>query len=533
MNYGFNGENWFKGQNEVSKQWVIDAIPAGGSFTLRFRADKPEFEISELDKLVDLSTSFRQQGKYLKVIYCINVKELPDIQVQNLTYVLEHNVDVIAVEFGNETYSREQANFVFATYQAWFEPLKTRINALYPTMKLLVFLAPRAKDSGVLGGRGEHKTWNDAAFAYIKADPSNTLEPTVHIYFNDAECPVSAVNPEKRLFDPSVFYQDLHDFYTTLYNQAQANLNSYEGNLWDSTLSYIEYNLPGHEIYITEWGFNDYGSIKNTIGTGITAWNIWLRYGKDTRINSLLQHNGISLAGPGMIFPVHSTNDLNPEGLESLRRVDYWVFKLFMEIANKSILMNSSVIELPGTYYMLSGTQFEHNINLEITNVTTSEFGYTYLYDSSGATEWMLKNSVPSYKIDGTMHEDDMYSIGYFVVTLDIVTPINQEPIAVISGGTTLNLYVGDSYTLDGSNSVDPEGGPLLYRWISGSATTISYAPLCTVDTTKTGTFVYYLEVTDNAGAKNTDSVTVIITEKPCKRPWYCSFMSWARKCKC
>lgn len=59
-------------------------------------------------------------------------------------------------------------------------------------------------------------------------------------------------------------------------------------------------------------------------------------YIQNSRITALLQHNGISKAGPGFIFPVHPTNDTSePSGSANKRRVDYYyLFKMFRTISD-------------------------------------------------------------------------------------------------------------------------------------------------------------------------------------------------------
>ena len=529
MNLGFNGENWFQAMDSVAEQWIIDAIPEGESFTLRFRADKPEFDEAELDKLESFNDSFNRENKHLKVIYCANIKDLATDPFSKIQRLINAGIDIIAVEFGNEVYSGTQANFVFDVYKNWFEPLRLLMETNYPQIPCLVFLAPRAKDSGVLGGRNDHKTFNDVAITYINSKAN--LHPTVHIYLNDRECPVTANPVTPVIFNTSTDYPELEDYYLTLYGQANANYF----NLWESTLNYIKTKCPIKQLHITEWGFDNYGDIKNTLGTGAIAWKIWNTYGKDERITSLLQHNGISMAGPGMIFPVHPKYDTPSEGLNK-RRVDYWLYKLYRSLSGKKTL--SSEIT-PGTYYQL--------INIDSTEIPTFDFsnlpnvveiskdtfviGGNHLYSSSGATEWMAKGSVASYEVDGIYDEISNISIGYKEVTVDVLLPINIPPVAIASGPTT--GYINTAVTFDSSLSHDEDGNIVSTVWYDENGQVVSEYRTFVFTPTVAKTYSFVLIVTDDKGSKDEYPFTYEAKPKVIKpRPWYCSVFPWLKSCK-
>lgn len=55
MYYGTNGENWFDAEDPISRQWVINSVQPGQTFTLRFRADKPDFNPEDRFKLISLA----------------------------------------------------------------------------------------------------------------------------------------------------------------------------------------------------------------------------------------------------------------------------------------------------------------------------------------------------------------------------------------------------------------------------------------------------------------------------------------------
>lgn len=544
MYYGTNGENWFDAEDSVSRQWVIDSVKLGQTFTLRFRADKPDFNPEDRFKLISLAEDFKSAGKHLSVIYCINIKDDAAIQFDYFTEVKESGVDVIAVEFGNETYSKEQANFVFETYASWFGSIKSLIASHYPDMKFLVFLAPRAKESGVLGGRRDHSNFNKAAIEYINSTAN--VHPTIHIYFNDRECPVSATEITKVTFTEGTDFPELNTYYTTLYEQAMSNMS-----LWDNTLSYLQTSMPTKEVYITEWGFDNYGNIKNTLSTGGVAWHVWNTYGRDSRITALLQHNGISKAGPGFIFPVHPTNDTpEPTGGLNKKRADYFLYKMFREISDYPIM--PSITE-PGNYAIFtplakvtadSGIPIAVDPSLALISVDYDSIGGNFMYSSAGATEWMAKNSSPSYEVNDTVDAlpADGFSMGYFALKADVVLPVNELPTAYIEPTYTAlspngECYIGDTVRLD-ANADDPDGKIVKYTWVDTNGKTIvSAADVTTITITVTaGLNTYYLEVEDNSGATTITFINITGIAKPvepCKKPWWCAFNPWHKRCKC
>lgn len=543
MYYGTNGENWFDAEDPISRKWVIDSVQPGQTFTLRFRADKPDFNPEDRFKLMSLAEDFENAGKHLSVIYCINVKDDAATQFEYFVETKEAGVDIIAVEFGNETYSKEQANFTFSTYSSWFTPIKSMIEQHYPSMKFLVFLAPRPKESGVLGGRRDHSNFNKAAIDYININ-SNT-HPTIHIYFNDRECPVAVASPAKVTFTPDTLFPELEQYYTDLYGQAMANMS-----LWDNTLSYLETSMPGKEVYITEWGFDNYGNIKNTLATGAVAWHVWTTYGRDSRITALLQHNGISKAGPGFIFPVHPTNDTpEPSGSANKRRVDYYLFKMFRAISD--IELAPTVIENPGTYVFVSdltsvdtATPIAVDPSIKITSVTFDSLGGKYMYSSSGATEWMAKNSTASYEIneDTTEYPAGTNAFYYFIVTADVILAINEPPtVEIDSTYTSINsdgtFNAGTSVRLD-AFAKDADGTIVKYTWTNDAGTVLVSASDATTITVTIaeGTNTYYVEVEDDKGGTAISFINLTGVPKPvqpCNKPWWCVFNPWHKRCKC
>lgn len=497
MYLGFNGENFFELIDKHTHELLADMLEPGQRFCLRFRQDKVDSDPLDIDKLVALHSFLEGRGKGVDVIYCANVKEPAEVAFIKLDTTIKAGINVIAVEFGNEVYSKEQANFNFETYKSWFEPLKALIKSAYPEMLCLVFLAPRPKESGVLGGRADHSRFNNAAIQYINDNPS--LRPTVHIYFNSKECPVVLQRPANVAYDPEVYFEEWDTYYRTLLEQTTSNLN-----LWTNTINYINSSIPERGIYVTEWGYEEYGNQKNTMGTGIFAWTIWNAFLTDSRIVAMCQHNGVSKTSPGMIFPANA-KDLNPEGHAMLPRIDYFIYKLFR-----------SFNVTPGA------TPFYTTQSGSLSDANVMAISGKYLYSSAGATAWMSKTSKPSYEVSGLVSGSGSavalpgINIGYFT-SIPNVTPIADAgaDFTVYSktrSGTT-------DVVLDGSNSIDPDGRIVSYVWSNGTELLgMDFSNPKVSVPLKAGSYIFNLKVTDDKGATAEDAIIVTVKNR---RRWF------------
>ena len=91
------------------------------------------------------------------------------------------------------------------------------------------------------------------------------------------------------------------------------------------------------------------------------------------------------------------------------------------------------------------------------------------------------------------------------------VESANQAPVA--KAGPDQRVMEGDTVTLDGSASTDPDGTITAYVWKEGSttlSTKVSFDKIFSV-----GTHTVTLTVTDNDGATRTDSMSVTVTSTP------------------
>lgn len=96
--------------------------------------------------------------------------------------------------------------------------------------------------------------------------------------------------------------------------------------------------------------------------------------------------------------------------------------------------------------------------------------------------------------------------------------PANRPPVASAGPDFTAAI-VPTGYQIDGSASTDPDGNPLSYVWSivsepAGADATITgeSVPLARLNAMAPGSYVIGLRVVDPAGAENTDTVTVTLT---------------------
>ncbi|MCC6764669.1 MAG: hypothetical protein IT293_08395 [Deltaproteobacteria bacterium] len=444
---GFAGSNWFETQTPQDAQWVAEMLPPGGSFTLRYRADKyVEQPPSTLGDVIQLASDLAAAGKGLRVIYTAGMDvvagESPaDLAADNLAGVqtlLDGGVDVIAVEAGNEEYAGVNFDFDFAAYRAVFEPTFSAIHGAYPSLPFSIFLAPRPRDSDgdgniasdpddILGGRTDHAAFNAAVVAFL-AGADEAYAVSVHWYFGDDEAPVTVAEPPKYVFNPDNPYPDLDAYFEALYQQGAAS------TLWPNSLAYLQRVVPTRGAYITEFGFSNASGLKNTMGYSMVMWRVWNTW--RTAVVESQMFNGISPSGNGMIFPA-TPKDLNPAGYVNLRRLDYWLYTLLggVPLATPELPAVATLAD-PGTHrwwFTNPGGAFVPAFTMSGVTVRSARVHYVqgqHWYSSAGVCEWMENGSVANYEIDGTestvvagaLPEIPALSFGYVELELDEIT---------------------------------------------------------------------------------------------------------------
>jgi len=159
--------------------------------------------------------------------------------------------------------------------------------------------------------------------------------------------------------------------------------------------------------------------------------------------------------------------------------------------------------------------------------------GDTVTLDGSGSSdpdgtivsyEWVEGSTVLSTAVSFSKSD---FSVGTHTVTLTVtdnngtsasdsmtvtVNAANVPPVA--DAGADQTITEGDTVTLNGSGSNDPDGTIVSYEWKEGS-TVLSTAVSFSKSDFSVGTHTITLTVTDNDGASASDSVTVTVNAAP------------------
>ena len=112
--------------------------------------------------------------------------------------------------------------------------------------------------------------------------------------------------------------------------------------------------------------------------------------------------------------------------------------------------------------------------------------------------------------------DDNVTASDAATLSFDITVGVNQAPTA--DAGAAQTVTEGDTVTLDGSGSTDPEGQELNYAWIEPSGITLSSTtaamPTFTAPTLSTDTpYTFTLTVNDGAQDSAAASVTITVTD--------------------
>ncbi|HEX7131996.1 MAG TPA: DUF3616 domain-containing protein [Iamia sp.] len=138
---------------------------------------------------------------------------------------------------------------------------------------------------------------------------------------------------------------------------------------------------------------------------------------------------------------------------------------------------------------------------------------------ATGATALLVTDSGDTnfYGTGQTKDLAPLYQKSY-VQPVALAAPESEPPVAAAGGDQVVDL--GDTVTLDGAGSHDPEGRPLDFGWTqtAGPAVTLDGATTATPTFTAPegpATLTFELTVIDDAGLTDTDTVDVVVNGKP------------------
>jgi len=150
---------------------------------------------------------------------------------------------------------------------------------------------------------------------------------------------------------------------------------------------------------------------------------------------------------------------------------------------------------VPLYYYNFNGTSYSLN------------YGKACVFDNNGQLLWTGSgSSVTDAQITGWLAQSPPGGGG---------GGGNNPPVA--NAGADQSVVTGQTVTLNGSGSSDPDGDPLTYAWsqLSGPSVTLNTPNSVTATFTPavTGTYTFRLTVNDGRGGTDTDNVTITVAQ--------------------
>lgn len=205
--------------------------------------------------------------------------------------------------------------------------------------------------------------------------------------------------------------------------------------------------------------------------------------------------------------------------------------EIFNALTNEiyNTLNNLPVFDISATARVVSNISGDITYNFNCTNDGDIE----KTVGPTGATSTSISglcyyHGPGTYTIGVNAAKDSSNAIGFATIEVTesslTITPVNQAPIA--DAGPSQIVQEGSSVTLNGANSVDPEGGSMTYSWSQTSGPSVSFstnsavtsfaAPILGKEEVSVS-LAFQLTVTDNKGDSSAHStgVTVIKDTPP------------------
>nr|WP_246545742.1 PKD domain-containing protein [Pelotalea chapellei] len=163
------------------------------------------------------------------------------------------------------------------------------------------------------------------------------------------------------------------------------------------------------------------------------------------------------------------------------------------------------IVTTAGQVFTLSGTA-SRDVDGQVASYTWSFHDGT---SATGETVSKIFHNTGIYTVTLTI-TDNRGTIATDTVTITVLAPAGGNAVPIAKAGTDAYASVGEAVTFSGAASSDPDGTISSYAWDFGDGTKgTGVSPVKTYSTA--GVYVVTLVVTDNGGAKSTDTLTMTI----------------------
>lgn len=368
---GGNGQGFFQNLDETTKTWLHEAFenrpfiinfPGGAEANIatpapllkgwglteeiinqRFGAGQIDENGEGLEKwLGKLQQQNLETQSYIYDLQALK-SEFPNMEIVWKSNIVSGSLEAAKVSFqsvyalcpftrcvmGNEVYSKGNFNFNFSAFLENAEPLMDWIRANYPQVKIAVPFAPNLS-------RADHLKWDNDLIAFSK-NSWKIDAVDVHIYLGADELveAYASYPEEKYVFDKNKYYPLLEYSFNTFCEEYRYN------EVWEDTISFIEQNLPFHEIWMTEFNTNPSGNFGNSMANAAFLFSRFMEF--NHRVHVMCVHN---LVAPDIYGCISRTDnfDLNKSNYNT-RRTGYYALRLASEALQYNVRQSLGVYQ--------------------------------------------------------------------------------------------------------------------------------------------------------------------------------------------
>lgn len=345
-------------------------------------AAQPDYRY--IDKLITFINDLAVQKVTVKVIWVSNIiNSNIDAQYEAISFLIDNDVDVVAVELGNEVYGKY--NFDPKEYIEDYLALREQVLNDYDVSFSLI--------SGNFSGRKEHTKWN-TALAALTPDLYEFI--TIHYYLTEDKFPAVYANiPKgKLLVNYQTGNEDLNIATDRFVDYLMADFEP-EYFINEMRAAAAFYNKP---LLVTEFNSKPSGAFGNMLINGAWIFKQLISCPEDI-VNTICLHNGISPDLHGCITKMQKQDDV--VDLDMVKRIGFYS----MYFAMKKFVANNSALTFCQPVINLSDSSLPVALNVIPDDYTVIDRVYQfvsgdYLYSSCGTLGFMDSKQPKSYEID-------------------------------------------------------------------------------------------------------------------------------------